>query len=87
MHDCDMFRLPRTRTDFWSKKQEGNRKHDSEVIQALISSGIRVLVIWECYLKGKEKLPQEMLLSLIKTFFLSGGQSAEINEQGLRFTF
>ncbi|WP_239922876.1 very short patch repair endonuclease [Vibrio mediterranei] len=85
-HDCEMFKLPGTRTDFWLKKLEGNSKRDREKIQELTSSGIRVLVIWECSLRGKAKLTPEMLLSLVKTFLLTDNQTAEISSEGLIFT-
>ena len=31
-HDCSLFRLPGTRSDFWQKKIGRNRERDSEVI-------------------------------------------------------
>lgn len=47
-HDCRYFKLPATRTEFWSKKIESNRASDLRAIDALIASGWRVAVIWEC---------------------------------------
>ncbi|MBY8317171.1 DNA mismatch endonuclease Vsr [Vibrio fluvialis] len=85
-HDCKMFKLPKTRTDFWLKKLEGNHNRDKKMILELSSSGIRVLVIWECALKGSSRLSSEIMLTLIKTFFLSGKQTAEISGKGLLFT-
>ena len=86
MHRCEMFKLPGTRTGFWLEKLKGNRKRDREKMQELNSLGIRVLVIWECAIRGKKRLTPEILLSLIQTFFLSENQIAEINGEGLIFT-
>ncbi|MCG9703215.1 DNA mismatch endonuclease Vsr [Vibrio natriegens] len=85
MHSCEMFKLPGTRTDFWLEKLEGNRKRDREKIQELNSLGIRVLVIWECSLRGRAKLTPEILLSLVKTFLLTDNPVAEISGKGLIF--
>lgn len=56
-HDCHLFRLPATRTEFWREKIEGNVLRDQRVREQLIASGWRILDIWECSLRGREKLP------------------------------
>ena len=45
---CRMAARPATRSDFWERKLVGNKKRDEENIKALLSSGWRVLVVWEC---------------------------------------
>ena len=85
-HDCEMFKLPAIRTDFWLKKLEGNSKRDRAKIKELTSSGVRVLIIWECSLSGRAKLTPEILLSLVKTFLLTDNTNAEISGKGLIFT-
>lgn len=55
-HDCHLFKWPQSRTDFWREKILGNRANDEKALDALEKAGWRVLVIWECALKGKEKL-------------------------------
>jgi DNA mismatch endonuclease (patch repair protein) len=54
-HDCKLFKLPKTRPDFWREKIEGNRANDNKVIQALLNDGWRVGVVWECSIRGKGK--------------------------------
>ncbi|MFY9136702.1 very short patch repair endonuclease [Zwartia sp.] len=51
-HDCKFFRLPSTRTDFWSSKIEGNRLRDAANIQKLNDLGWNVVVVWECLIKA-----------------------------------
>lgn len=38
-HDCPLFRLPGTRTDFWTEKIDRNRERDTEVRVSLESRG------------------------------------------------
>jgi len=56
-HDCHLFRWPGSRQEFWHPQIERNRQKDTENLQKLLNAGWRVLVIWECALKGKEHLP------------------------------
>lgn len=51
-HDCPLFRLPTTRTEFWRSKIEGNQNRDRRVREDLLASGWRVAVVWECALRG-----------------------------------
>lgn len=55
-HDCPMFRLPATRTEFWLKKIEQNRARDLATFGALQRDGWRVLTIWECAVRGPARL-------------------------------
>lgn len=64
MHNCPLFRMPSTRRDFWEAKLLGNRQRDSAAMMALQNAGWRVLVIWECALKGLHKHPLDQVLSL-----------------------
>lgn len=54
-HDCILFKLPKTRPDFWRKKIEGNRTNDHLAILALFAERWRVAIVWECSLRGKNK--------------------------------
>lgn len=54
-HDCPLFRLPGTRTEFWRNKIEANRCRDRRVREELLAAGWRVGVVWECALRGAGK--------------------------------
>ena len=56
-HDCHLYRLPATRTEFWQAKITRNRAVDARAIKALRKEGWRVALVWECALKGKLRLP------------------------------
>lgn len=59
---CKYSALPKTRTEFWSEKIEGNKKRDKENIKQLKSKGWNVLIVYGCELK-KER--QELTLNNI----------------------
>lgn len=54
-HDCHLFRLPKTRTQFWLKKINGNVSRDSDVQQRLLEEDWRVATVWECSMRGTTK--------------------------------
>lgn len=51
-HDCHLFRLPKTRTEFWKAKVDSNRARDQRVASDLERMGWYVEIIWECQLRG-----------------------------------
>ncbi|MBU1223450.1 MAG: very short patch repair endonuclease [Gammaproteobacteria bacterium] len=53
-HDCALFRLPATRTDFWKEKIERNQANDRKAVDSLLAAGWRVAIVWECALHGKD---------------------------------
>ena len=77
-HDCHLFRMPKTRTEFWKKKIEGNTIRDKLARKTLTSQSWRVLVIWECALKGKTRLGLEKAISQITSWLSSESNSLEI---------
>lgn len=51
-HDCPLFKWPGTRPDFWRDKIGRNRANDYKVGEALLASGWRVGIVWECAIRG-----------------------------------
>ena len=45
--------LPKTNVEFWEAKFSRNRARDERDQQLLLSQGWKVLVVWECRLKGE----------------------------------
>lgn len=58
-HDCNLFRWPATRRAFWEEKITANQARDRTVNSALALSGWRIGEVFECALKGPERLLQE----------------------------
>ena len=54
-HECDLFRWPESRTEFWRDKLDANAARDVKAADALEEAGWRQAVIWECALKGRKK--------------------------------
>ena len=75
-HGCNLFRLPATRTEFWEAKIEGNRARDGSAEAALLADGWRVLSIWECALKGRERLTVDEVLDQA-VYWLANGPIQE----------
>jgi len=64
-HNCHLFKWPKTRKQFWQNKIEGNIARDKRVMKELTILGWRVLIIWECALKGKTKLSLDQVSTKI----------------------
>lgn len=47
-HDCSLFRMPTTRTEFWAAKIAANRRRDGDAVSGLRDAGWRSLLIWTC---------------------------------------
>ena len=54
-------------------------KNDVRVLNALVGSGWRVGVVWECALKGKTQRPLNDVVALCSAWFASGNVSLEIS--------
>ncbi len=67
-HDCPMFKWPATRAEFWKEKIVGNRRRDRASLGALHESGWRVLVVWECALRGPGRRSVRDVLSRCESF-------------------
>lgn len=77
-HQCAMFHWPKTRTDWWRQKIRANRKHDEAVQDKLRELGWRVMLVWECALKGKNKLTSEQITCHVASWLQSGGSFNEL---------
>ena len=49
--DCKYFVVPKTRTDWWLAKINGNIANDQKKREALELAGWKIITIWECELK------------------------------------
>ena len=64
-HDCKRGnRLPQTNADYWTKKLAGNAARDARNRVELEALGWRVLVVWECEVKGVEALADRLQVFL-----------------------
>jgi DNA mismatch endonuclease (patch repair protein) len=49
--NCKYFVVPKTRTQWWTDKINGNKANDEKAIKALKKDGWKVINVWECDLK------------------------------------
>jgi DNA mismatch endonuclease (patch repair protein) len=56
MHNhCRYFKIPKTRTEWWTEKLGKNKSRDIESISKLRALGWNIIIIWECELKSKNR--------------------------------
>jgi len=82
-HDCYLFKVPETRTEFWLNKIGKNVERDERDIAQLEAQGWRVMVVWECALRGKQKLSDVALKERLEEWICAGTDSAQIDTQGI----
>jgi len=77
-HNCPLFQLPATRTEFWATKINTNRVRDARACEALQTMGWRVLIIWECCLKGPARWQTDALLDACVAFLRNDARRLQI---------
>lgn len=82
-HNCYLFKVPATRTEFWVGKINSNVERDNRYVRQLQESGWKVLIIWECALRNKLRLSDSDLQERLEEWLLAMDQSAEIDHNGI----
>jgi len=72
-HGCALSKLPATRQDFWQAKLGANAARDQKAVDALRAGGWRVLVIWECALRGAARHKESVVLERAAGFIEGTG--------------
>lgn len=67
-HGCTLFQWPASRESFWRQKIAGNRRRDGEARTRLANAGWRVLIVWECALRGPARLDFQSLVDECAAF-------------------
>ena len=78
-HDCHLFKWPKTRPEFWKEKIGKNKSNDIKHQAALKAAHWRVMVIWECALKGKTRIDEDLIVKQIETWLHSNTSPAVIS--------
>lgn len=79
-HDCRFFKVPQTRPEFWMEKIGKNRSRDLVQVKALLASGWRVLIIWECATRSMKKQKTTLLVNLVGDWLVTGAEYLELQE-------
>lgn len=81
-HDCQLFKWPSTRAEFWRGKIGSNQARDERNIAEYHKQGWRTLVIWECALKGRERKELSDVVVSAAKWLKSKSATAEIRGDG-----
>lgn len=64
---CKYFVVPKTRTDWWLNKINGNIDNDKKKNDLLRKKGYKVIIVWECNLKSiKRQKTMSRLVRILK---------------------
>jgi DNA mismatch endonuclease (patch repair protein) len=77
-HDCHLFKWPSTRAEFWRGKIERNRYVDATAVRALLEKDWRVAIVWECALKGRERIPLDKVVDELVRWLNHGASVIEL---------
>ena len=77
-HDCPLFRLPSTRSDFWRNKVARNRARDQEVAEALTATGWRRATVWECSIRGPRRMDFGLLIERVSDWLAGAVPELEL---------
>jgi len=77
-HECPLFKWPSSRPDFWKNKINRNREKDRESLEKLLDDNWRVMIIWECALKGKVRLRTDHMVLQVSGWIKSNRKYREI---------
>ena len=63
-NNCKYFVVPKTNTQWWADKINGNKANDEKAVKALKKDGWKIITVWECGLKPAKV--EKTLKSLLK---------------------
>jgi DNA mismatch endonuclease, patch repair protein len=78
-HNCKLFKWPSTRPEFWKNKITSNLERDTKNIIEIEKQGWRVLTIWECAVKGRDRKPFKNLIEQISSWITVSEISEEVS--------
>jgi DNA mismatch endonuclease, patch repair protein len=77
-HGCHLFKQPGSRSEFWLDKIGRNKVRDAAHLATLQQEGWRTCTVWECALRGKQRLTIGELESALSDWLRSDQRSASI---------
>jgi DNA mismatch endonuclease (patch repair protein) len=80
-HDCNLFKWPKSREEFWKAKIHQNKRRDEKALQELVRKGWRVAGIWECSLKGANRRGLDFVVNRTVNWLTSGETHLEIRSR------
>jgi len=78
-HSCHLFKWPATRKYFWQKKISETNMRDQKNISEYLKLGWRVLIVWECSIKGKGPVELKSVIDKCRIWIESDNTKDRIN--------
>ncbi|MBL8224389.1 MAG: DNA mismatch endonuclease Vsr [Chromatiales bacterium] len=80
-HDCEFFKLPSTHRTFWRQKIVSNRTRDSRHLESLQREGWRVMIVWECAVRGATPVEKQRATKRIGTWIKGRRRYGEVRSE------
>jgi DNA mismatch endonuclease (patch repair protein) len=77
-HECALFVVPATNTEFWMGKIGGNRERDRRAFAALRAADWRVCTVWECALRGPKRADLDTVADRVAGWLRSRQQTLSL---------
>lgn len=77
-HGCYRSTVPKSRREFWTEKFDANRLRDERNLRLLHDSGWRILIVWECSLRGKTAKTSSAIAKAVKAWLESSQSIGEM---------
>jgi DNA mismatch endonuclease, patch repair protein len=77
-HGCHLFKWPATRQEFWQAKIGRNQRNDIKHTGELEVAGWRIGIVWECALRGRERMQPDQVVEAIGQWLTSGNPRIEL---------
>ena len=81
-HDCALFRWPGSRREFWENTITSTQVRDARNLKDLAHRCWRTGIVWECALKGKNRLALTSITDDIRKWLLSDAPGLSIDGSG-----
>lgn len=81
-HGCGLFQQPKQNSSFWSAKLTGNVRRDAANAEKLQKLGWRHLIIWECALRGRDRLDDPRLIERMSCWLRGSEDAGSIPNAG-----
>ena len=85
-HDCEYFKIPATRTDWWLSKLAGNVSRDLRTEKLLAETGWRIALIWGCAFMRDSFATEDEILDSVGTWITSQTEVLHVTGNGIFYT-
>ena len=85
-HTCHLFKWPSSNVQFWKLKINRNAKRDKKIQSDLVSLGWRIATVWECAIKGRNRISDRALEKSLEKWIKGTRKSLEIRGRTKRYS-